>query len=163
MKLMLILATVATVVLGSLTVSAKDMNHRLGVGPKNPFSTDLPAMALHYFPNSEYAFTGALGINTEKDNSKMGLQGGVRRVLFEEKNLNFFIGGALGLISHEISGANYSGFELLATAGGEFFFQGLENLGFNFDLGIGVSSLKKSNRFFTVANTPFSAGIIFYF
>jgi len=161
MKLVLILAIA---VLCSLNVDAKDMNHRLGIGPKSPFSVPaLPGMAIHYFPNAEYAFTGALGINTEKDESKFGLQGGVRRILFEEKNMNFFIGGALGLISQEFAGANHSGFELLVTAGGEFFFQGLENLGFNFDFGIGVSSLKKSNRFFTVGQAPVSGGIIFYF
>ena len=160
MKLILILATL---VLGSLNVSAKDMNHRLGIGPKSPFSIPLPAMALHYSPNSEYTFTGALGIDTEKDNSRLGLQAGVRRIMFEEKNMNFFIGGALGLISQEIANTNYSGYEILATAGGEFFFQGLENLGFNFEFGIGVSSLKKSNRFFTLANSPFAAGVIFYF
>ncbi len=88
MKLILILATL---VLGSLNVSAKDMNHRLGIGPKSPFSIPLPAMALHYSPNSEYTFTGALGIDTEKDNSRLGLQAGVRRIMFEEKNMNFFI------------------------------------------------------------------------
>ncbi len=160
MRLILFLATVFLV---SLQVSAKDMSHRLGIGPKSPFSFALPALAIHYFPNSEYAFTGALGINTEQNASKLGLQGGIRRILFEEKNMNFFIGGNLGLISHELAGENQSGFELLAIAGGEFFFQELENLGFNFDFGIGVSSLKKSNRFFTLANAPVSAGIIFYF
>jgi hypothetical protein len=154
----------AVAIFGSINAIAKDMNHRLGVGPKSPFSIPaLPAMAIHYSPNAEYTFTGALGINTEKDESKFGLQAGVRRIMFEEKNMNFFIGGALGLISQEFGGSNHSGFELLATAGGEFFFQGLENLGFNFDFGIGVSSLKKSNRFFTVAQSPVSGGIIFYF
>jgi len=158
------LIVLAAVLVGSFSANAKDMNHRLGVGPKHAFSiTGLPALAVHYFPNSEYSFTGALGINTEQNNSEFGLQGGVRRILFEEKNMNFFIGGALGVISQETNGTNHSGFELLAGAGGEFFFQGLENLGFNFEMGIGVASLKKSNRFFTMARTPVHAGIIFYF
>lgn len=144
-------------------VQAKEMNHRLGVGPKLPFSTDLPGVAIHYFPNADYAVTGALGINTLQGYSQFGIQGGVRRILFEEKNLNFFVGGALGIISQENAGSNQSGFELMALSGGEFFFQGLENLGFNFEMGIGVASLKSSNRFYTVANTPMRAGLIFYF
>lgn len=144
-------------------VQAKEMNHRLGVGPKLPFSTDLPGVAVHYFPNADYAVTGALGINTLQGYSQFGLQGGIRRILFEEQNLNFFVGGALGIISQEVAGNNQSGFELMALTGGEFFFQGLENLGFNFEMGVGVSSLKNSNRFYTVANTPMRAGVIFYF
>ena len=161
MRLLLIL--VSTVLLGSMGLQAKEMNHRLGVGPKLPFSTDLPGVALHYFPNTDYAITGALGINTIEDYSQFGLQGGIRRILFEEQNMNFFVGGALGIISQENAGDNQSGFELMALSGGEFFFQGLENLGFNFEMGIGVASLKSSNRFFTVANTPVRAGMIFYF
>lgn len=149
--------------LGSVGVHAKEMNHRLGVGPKAPFSNGVKSMALHYFPNQDYALTGALGIDTQQDQSLFGVQAGIRRILFEEKNMNFFVGGSLGVISQETSGTNQSGFELLALAGGEFFFEGLENLGFNFDFGLGVSSLKNSNRFFTIANSPVTAGLIFYF
>ncbi len=152
-------------ILGSFTVqlSAKEMTHRLGLGPKAPFSVGIPAMALHYFPNMDYALTGAIGINTEKDYSRFGFQVGLRRILFEENNMNFFVGGALGLIGNEVAGVNQSGFELLATAGGEFFFLGIDNLGFNFETGVGVASLKSSNRFYTIASSPMSAGIIFYF
>jgi hypothetical protein len=161
MKQLLFMVTL--ILLGSTGLQAKDMNHRLGVGPKIPFHTDLPAVAIHYFPNANYTITGALGINTESGYSQLGLQGGIRRILFEEQNMNFFVGGALGVISKEFAGVNQSGFELMATGGGEFFFQGLENLGFNFEMGIGVASLKNSNRFFTVAATPWRAGLIFYF
>ena len=153
----------ALTIASSFGVQAKEMNHRLGVGPKVPFSTDLPGIAVHYFPNEDYAITGAVGISTVKDFSQLGVQAGIRRILFEETNMNFFVGGNLGVISTESNGVNQSGFELMALSGGEFFFQGLENLGFNFEMGVGVSSLKNSNSFFTIAKTPVHAGMIFYF
>jgi hypothetical protein len=154
---------IVTTVIASVHLQAKELTHRLGVGPKLPFSIDLPAVAVHYYPNVDFAVTGALGINTRQNFSQFGLQGGIRRILFEEKNMNFFVGGTLGIISQEISGNNQSGFELSALSGGEFFFEGLENLGFNFEMGVGVASLKSSNSFFTVANTPMRAGLVFYF
>jgi hypothetical protein len=149
--------------MSAITVQAKDMNHRLGVGPKTPFSVATPAIAIHYFPNQDYAITGALAITTAEDSSQFGLQGGVRRILFEERNLNFFVGGTLGVLSYEVAGTNNSGFELTAVSGGEFFFEGLENLGFNFEMGFGVTSVKSSNTFATIARTPVNAGMIFYF
>lgn len=139
------------------------MNHRLGIGPKVPFSIELPAIAMHYFPSDEFQITGALGINTQQNNSMFGLQGGVRRILFDEKNLSFFAGGALGIISQEVNGNNRSGFEIMALAGCEFYFEGLENLGFNIETGFGVASLKNANKFYTIGHSPIHAGIIFYF
>ncbi|MEY4616351.1 MAG: hypothetical protein RJB66_1311 [Pseudomonadota bacterium] len=153
----------AAVMLMAFGAEAKEMNHRLGVGPKWPFSIDLPGIGIHYFPNSDYCVTGALGIETEKGSSAFGLQGGIRRIFFEERNLNFFVGGAFGILSNEVAGSNSSGFEMMALSGGEFFFEGLDNLGFNFQMGVGVQSLKSATRFFTVAHTPVQGGVIFYF
>ncbi len=158
-----ILVIIFMMISATVVTHAKDMKNRMGVGPKAPFSIPLDAIAVHYFPSSDFIVTGALGINTQQGGSMFGMQGGVRRIMFEERNMNFFIGGALGIISQEINSNNRSGFELLATGGGEFFFQGLENLGFNFEVGVGVSSLKNANKFYTIGSTPMSAGIIFYF
>ena len=147
----------------ALSGQAKEMNQRLGVGPKKPFSFGLESIAVHYWPNADYTITGALGIETTKDMSSFGLQGGIRRLLYGERNMNFFVGGAFGLVSTEIGGENNSGFELSALSGAEFFFEGLENLGINFQMGVGVVSLKSSNSFKTIAQSPVEAGFIFYF
>lgn len=156
-----------SVLLLAFNAHGKEMNHRLGVGPKSAFSSDIgtgiESIGVHYSPNATYQVVGSVGINTSQGSSVLGLQGGLRRILFEEKNMNFFVGGSLGLVSREIASVNRSGFELLATVGGEWFFEGLENLGFNFETGLGVSSLTTSNSFFTLARSPMTAGIIFYF
>jgi len=76
--------------------------------------------------------------------------------------MNFFTGGMLSLISQSVVGTTNSGFELGAVVGGEFFLPGLENLGFSFDTGVGVTNVS-SVRFRTIGNSFLNAGIIFYF
>jgi hypothetical protein len=44
----------------------------------------------------------------------------------------------------------------------EYFFTGLENVGFSFEGGLGLSSVKDT-RIRTIADHPLKAGIIFYF
>lgn len=145
-----------------LTVSAKEMVNRLGIGVKNDTSINIPSLSVTYFPTPEFALTGGLGIDTEKDASRFSFNGGVRRIVFKEDNMNFFMGGELGLINREVVGDKQSGFYLSGLFGGEFFFAGLENLGFSFQGGVGIVSLKDV-RFRTVADAPLQAAVTFYF
>lgn len=141
----------------------KDLTHRFGIGVKNNTSEQLPSIATVYHYSSDFAFTGGVGVDTQKDYSKFQLHGGVRKVIFAEMNLNFYAGAQLGMVNYEepVAGKQ-SGFELLGVFGTEFFFTGLENVGFSFEGGLGVASLKNV-RFRTVGDDPFRAGILFYF
>lgn len=141
---------------------AKDLRQRLGVGVKNNTSFDLPAIATVYYPSNEIGFTGGLGMDTKKDNSTFTLNAGVRRILFYEDHMNFYFGGQAGIVNFEANSEKESGWELNALFGAEFFFAGLENLGFTFEGGAGVVSMKNV-RFRTIADHPLKAGIIFYF
>ena len=132
------------------------------MGFRNSYSFDLPAVAANYYPSSDYGVIGALGIDTAENNSKSAFTGGIRRIIFKEENLNFFMGGILSFLSSETAGTTESGFELSALVGTEFFLHGLENLGFNFETGAGVTNLKKV-RFRTIGDHLFRAGMIFYF
>lgn len=147
---------------------SKELSHRLGLGFKNQFSNNLAGIAAQYYPNSDMFLTGILGIDTKKDDSKFGFMVRLNRIIFKEDNLNFYMGGGIGLISSEVydssaSKSTDSGFELIAIIGSEFFFQGLENLGFSFEAGIGVSSVKSGVRFRTIGDSVLRAGIMFYF
>ncbi|WP_415062510.1 organic solvent tolerance protein [Bdellovibrio sp.] len=143
-------------------VEAKELTNRLGVGVKKNTSLDLPELAAVYYPVSDIAFSGGLGIDTQKDYSKFSFNAGVRRVVFKEDNMNFYMGGSLGLVNFETAGKKESGFELNALFGGEFFFTGLDSLAFTFEGGVGVISADNV-RFRTIADGPFNAGIVFYF
>lgn len=146
----------------SQLVLAKDLASRLGVGIKNNSSEDVPAVAVIYYPNHDFAVTGGVGLDTKKDQSKFVVNGGVRKILFKENQLNFYFGGQLGMVNYESAGTKENGFELNALFGAEFFLTGLESLGFSFEGGAGISSLKDV-RFRTIADSPVRAGITFYF
>jgi hypothetical protein len=157
-----ILGSLFLFVLFSNPAEAKEMPNRLGIGIKNNSTFSIPSVGVIYFPNRDVALTGGIGIDTKKDYSKSIFDVGARRILFREDNMNFFFGGQLGIITHEEAGDKASGFELAALFGGEFFFAGLENLGFSFAGGAGVSTLRNT-RFRTLADSPVQAGITFYF
>jgi hypothetical protein len=146
----------------SNVASAKEMVNRLGIGVKNDTSINIPSLSVLYWPTTEIALTGGLGVDTEKDASRFALSGGVRRIVFKEDNMNFFMGGELGLINREVAPDKQSGFYLSGLFGAEFFLAGLENLSFSFQGGVGVVSLKDV-RFRTIADTPFQAAVTFYF
>ncbi|WP_295903535.1 organic solvent tolerance protein [uncultured Bdellovibrio sp.] len=144
------------------SVEAKELSNRLGVGVKKNTSLDLPELAAVYHFAPDLSVTGGLGIDTQKDYSKFSFNAGVRRVVFKEDNMNFYMGGSVGLVNFETAGDKESGFELNALFGGEFFFTGLDSLAFTFEGGVGVISADNV-RFRTIADGPFNAGIIFYF
>ena len=142
---------------------AKEMANRLGVGFRDSYtSMNLPSLSAQYYPNSQYGLIGAVGIDTEDSYSRFGFSGGIRKIIFMEENLNFFMGGLLSVISKETAGSTDSGFEIAATVGTEFFLTGLENLGFNVESGLGFSNVGKV-RFRTLGDSFLKAGIIFYF
>ena len=145
------------------SASAKDMSHRLGLGYKNQFGVDLPGIAAQYYPGPDIAVSGVLGVDTQALNSRFGLMGKVHRIVFHEDNLHFYLGAGAGILSAQTNGSTDSGFELLGFGGVEFFFAGLENLGFSFEFGADIDSMSSAVRFRTVGDSPLRAGITFYF
>ena len=151
----------------------KDMSNRLGVGYSDSFSiSPLPSVAVKYYPNNDWALSLALGIdtntlNSSSGNSDFGLGGNFYKTIFTESMLNFFMGAGAAIVSQGPAsggtGTTSSGFELSGFGGCEFFFPGLENIGFNFLFGVGVTSISSGVRFRTIGESPLKAGIYFYF
>jgi hypothetical protein len=160
MKAILLALSIALV---SPLAQGKDLTNRLGVGFKNQFAFDLPAIAAQYYPGPELGLAAVIGVDTQKDASRFGAMVKLNRIVFQEDNLNFYLGAGAGLLSLETNGNNESGFELLAYGGCEFFFAGLENLGFSMEFGPSVTSLSSQVRFATFGDSPLRAGITFYF
>lgn len=143
--------------------SAKDLTNRLGIGYKNQFSTELPGIAFQYYPGADLGLSATMGVDTKKDNSKFGFMVKLLRIIFQEDNLNFYMGAGAGVLSQELNSTNESGFELMGFGGAEFFFTGLENLGFSFEAGTAITSVSSGVRFRTFGDHPLRAGITFYF
>lgn len=149
---------------------AVDLTHRLGLGFSQQMgSVDIPMITAHYYPNARFAISGALGIDTKKDDSQFAAQMKIRRVVFTENQLNFYMGAAGGFTSHEeISTTtglveNKSNTEISGIIGAEFFFSGLDSLSFMFETGVGIITGDGGTRFRTLGSHPFAAGIVFYF
>jgi hypothetical protein len=155
----------------SSTALAKDLSNRLGVGYSDQFgvSGGLPSVAVRYYPSTDLAVGAALGVDTEKDAAKFGFAAKIMRIVFQEDNLNFYLGASAGLISREKRDEvtnvvnNDSGFDLSGFGGAEFFLPGLDSLSFSFEAGVGVASISSEVRFRTIGDSPLRAGIIFYF
>ncbi len=162
MKFTALLASL-TLLLITANANAVDLTNRLGVGYKNQFSTNLPSLAAQYYPSNSLGFSAALGIDTESENSKFGLMLKAYKVIFTERQMNFYMGAGAGILSLEQAGESESGFEINAFVGGEFFFTGLESLGFTFETGVSILSIDSGTRFKSFGDSPIRAGIIFYF
>ncbi len=157
-----IFAFALILVVGAL-VQAKPMPQRLGVGIKDNTADSIPSLAAIYNLNSDFAFTGGLGFDTKKDYSAFQAGVGMRHVIFHENNLHFYTGGQFAIVNTDNpADGKQSGFDVRFVLGTEFFFSSLENVGFSFEGGLGLSSLKET-RVRTVADGPLKAGILFYF
>lgn len=156
------LAVVLILTIVSVSAHSKELVNRLGVGVKSHSALDLAELAAVYYPTTDLAFAAGLGVDTQEDQSKFAFNAALRRIVFKEDNMNFYLGGELGLVNYEDVNETQSGFELNALFGAEFFFTGLDSLAFTFEGGVGILSTDNV-RFRTIADSPFSAGIIFYF
>jgi hypothetical protein len=151
----------------SAPAHAVDLSNRLGVGYSQQLGSvdELPMITVHYFPNAKFGLSAALGVDTKDDASKFGALLKARRVIFTEKQMNFYMGAFAALTTHEegTPADDKSNFEMGAVLGGEFFFSGLDSLAFFFETGIGVITGDGGSRFRTIGDHPFRAGITFYF
>jgi|GEM_PF-364740 len=147
----------------SQSVEAKELTNRLGIGQRYDWGVEgLPQLAAVYHPLSDLAVTSAVGVDTQDANSRFAVNVGARKIIFKEPNLNFYVGGNIGLINFEESGTKNAGYEMAALFGAEFFIPGLDSLGFSFDAGVGIVSASKV-RFKTIADNPLRAAMVFYF
>lgn len=147
----------------AVSAQAKDLSSRLGIGYKNQSSVHLPSVAIQYWPGTDLGFSASLGLDTQTANSKFGAMAKIYRVVFQEDNMNFYLGAGAGVLSIETAGDNESGFELLGYAGVEFFLPGLDSVGFSFETGTAITSISSGTRFRTFGDSPLRAGAIFYF
>jgi hypothetical protein len=140
---------------------AKDLTQRLGVGVRHEGA--LAQAVVQYYPTADYTWVGGLGFDTKPQESQTHLSIALRRHIFFEQNLNYYAGGRVTFVSQEGATQTNSGFALAAISGVEFFFQGLENLGFQAEVGAELSTIGSVSRFRTVGGTLAQTGVVFYF
>lgn len=153
----------AMILFVGFTAQAKDLTHRLGIGYKNNTTLDLPTLAAVYYPSANMGLTGGVGLDTKKDYSSFQAMAGLRYIIYPESNMNFYSAAQFALVNFETpADGKKNGVEVAGLFGVEFFLNGLENLGWTFEAGLSLATAGNS-RFRTVGDSPFRAGMIFYF
>src|SRR5579884_3938685 len=144
---------------------ARDLTGRLGLGYNSEFANSdssivghVPAISLKYGISKDIGVEGVVGFNTGSPaNDVVGLK--FFKNIFYETNLNFyFMAGAAA-----VQGNGKSGAQVLAGFGVEWFFPGLESLGFAMETGGSLDNLSGSYALKTLGVSFLNAGIHFYF
>lgn len=157
------IVSTAMILFFGFTSHAKDLTHRLGIGYKNNTTLDLPTLAAVYYPTMNMGLTGGVGVDTKKDYNSFQAMAGIRYIIYPETNMNFYGAGQFALVNYETpADGKKNGVEVSGLFGVEFFLTGLENLGWTFEAGVSLATAG-SSRFRTVGDSPFRAGMIFYF
>jgi len=145
---------------------AIDLRGRLGVGASNQLANDLPALSLKLQQSKSFALGGLLGLKSDQDHTLYGVGLKFYRIIFDEPLLNFYLSGLFATQSYwdEDKDKTKTGFQVDATLGSEFHFQGIESLGFSLEFGFSARDVGKSEgtSFETLGDNFIKAAIHFY-
>ena len=119
----------------TITTHAFAMNGRFGLGFSNQPETNLEPISFKIHTSKRSAYGGLIGTsNSDTGGYVMGVK--LYRKLIQEENLNFFGSIYVGYRNEGPDGGETSGFQGDLTAGVEYFFSGLDHIGFSFETGI---------------------------
>ena len=144
----------------TLSLPSLAMNGRFGLGISNQPETSLDNISFKVHTSKRTAYGGVIGTsNADNGGYVMGLK--LYRKLIQEENLNFFA-ALFGAYRNEgPDNAEITGFQGDLTFGVEYFFQGLDHLGFSFETGLSVNTFDEFN-FKTKALNTIQGAIHFY-
>ncbi len=142
---------------------ARDLTGRLGIGYVDQFADyspffDLPALSAKYAITKDIAVLGCFGINT-RDPAAYTFCLKVMKNIFYEINLNFYAGGAFGVLMRD----SKTGIGFQGLFGTEIFIPGIESLGLSFEAGVSASNITGSFAIRTLGLSFLHAGVHFYF
>lgn len=162
MKKILLLILLVT----GINAHAIDLRGRLGVGATNQLANDLPALSLKLQQSKSFALGGLLGLKSDQDHTLYGVGIKFYRIIFDEPLLNFYLAGLFATQNYwdDQKEKTKTGFQVDATLGSEFHFQGIESLGFSVEFGFSARDVGKSEgtSFETLGDNFIKAAIHFY-
>jgi len=128
----IIVGLVTASILLSLPVKGEAVNleKRLGVG-YSAFSP-LSGWSIRYWLTEDFAVNVITGFHFETDRNEFLLGGRIIYKAKDEKNLNLYLGGEIGVDLRQNAEDNFS---IGPFAGAEYFFAGLPNLGLGAEIG----------------------------
>lgn len=121
----------------SLPLFSADRRGHLGLGFNNQLKNDLSTLSIKFQGSRTFAFETLAGFKSS-DNGGYGLGIKIYRILFDEPQLNFYMGTLLAMEQKKTAGVGESGFQFDLTFGSEFHLSGLRSLAFSIDFGASV-------------------------
>ncbi|MDW7708881.1 MAG: hypothetical protein SCH98_00290 [Deferrisomatales bacterium] len=155
----------------ALPAGAKDLSGMWGVGFSKGFAPEgsgLSSVAVRYWIDRQLAveFLGGFRLVDRDDgpDERFYNLGGRFLIKFvEEENLHAYGGGGLAWLRERRSGSSDNGVAAEAFAGVEYFFQGLPNLGFTGEVGLGLTDVGDRTTFGTSGESFVNLGMRYYF
>lgn len=144
---------------------ATNYTGRLGLGFTNQVVTGIDAISVKLQRNQANAFSGILGFDSTSDYSNYALGFKYFRIIYDEPQLNFYSALTGIYFNHQEdkdSDDQSDGYQVEASFGTEFSFQGLESIGFSFEFGIGVNRRNDYSRISSVGHNILTSAIHFY-
>ncbi len=142
----------------SSVTQAKNLDGRTGFGLTHLAFTGAPALSAKFFHTSLIVTGFVVGFDTSLNKYQLGVRS-MRHVISEE-NMNLFVGIA-GYLLSDPTPLPATGVQFDALLGGEFFLAGLPNLGFQFEVGLGLRFLR--NATFRSIGGAFASGAVHYY
>jgi len=167
---LLLLTAAALLLLAPTDASAKDLRGKFGLGFNNNFTSLTSVSIKGGLPmpkaTQNLQVQGLLGFGlAQNEPARMFAGGRVLIPILAEDNLNLYAGVGAGYLRLKPEGQNevLNAFRGQVVLGVEFFFFGLERLGFSAELGINFDVAEEFLSFSTTSGTAASVGVHYYF
>lgn len=140
----------------------KDLSHRLGVGFSFANFAGLSALSFRYHPDPSLGLTGSFGaqINSGSHDLSIGLKFTHNAV--REENALFFVGAGASIFSQNSTTSTQNGGQGQLFLGTEIFFDGLPNVGFQWEAGLALR-LMSTISLMTTGGAFTNAAVHYYF
>jgi len=143
--------------------NAASLIGRLGMGTTNQIASGMSALSFKLQQNRASAIGGHFGIDSSSSGMNYALGLKSYRYIYEEPQLHFFSAIAAGIFSYQNSAdATESGYQIDATFGSEFSFQGIESVGFSFEFGVGFNKYNGETHLQTLGYNMIASSVHFY-
>lgn len=152
------LLAILTIIVPSHSLFGLEMTGRMGIGMSNQLVLDTPALSFKVQDTPHSAIGGLFAVDSNQENTDLGLGIKFYRLLFDEPNLNFYLAGLGAYLKQD----GRSGYQLEATFGSEIHWPGLESIGLSFECGLSLNKVGNERHLATAGHQFFSAGIHFY-
>lgn len=130
----------------------------------NHLITEMPALSTKLQRNRSSALGALFGLDSSADGSFYAVGLKYYRYIYEEPQLNFYsaLAGNVFTYNNTETDATEQGYQVDATFGSEFSFQGLESIGFSFEFGVGFSKYNGDSRVRTLGQSMIVSAVHFY-